>query len=311
MVALTIFEAGKSAYNPKFNQTSFSFSHNLAGNPLFERPRLIELAKRGLAERGPGSLHWMTSEAPVDAKWNVPVFTQKEKVAEAIANLETAKSWVLLLDVQRDPEYRALLDRVMSEIETELPRSEITWQEAYIFMASPHSVTPYHIDHSATFLFQIHGERLANIWNGNDGSVLTDPEIENYYVGDLGAATYKPENQSKADVYELSPGKGVHHPVRAPHWFKNGDTFSIAFGVHFFIRRHDQQAKVYQINHLLRGYGLNPTPPGQSAWRDGVKTSTLSVLSKRNPQTKNELLRSGINRMRRPLNLMQKLKRKR
>jgi hypothetical protein len=313
MAALTVFEAGKSAYNPKFNQRSFIFSHNLAGNPLFERPRLVELAKRGLAERGPSSLHWMTSEAPVEAKWNIPAFTQKEKVTEAIANLETAKSWVLLYSVQRDPAYRALLDTVMREIEivTELQCSEITWQDAYIFMASPYSVTPYHIDHEATFLFQMYGDRLANIWNANDGSVLTDPEIESYYVGDLGAATYKPENQSKADVYELSPGKGVHHPVRAPHWFKNGDTCSVALGVHFCMRKYDHQAKVYQVNHFLRRYGLNPTPPGKSAWRDRVKTSTLSVLSKRNPQTKNELLRSGINRMSRPLNLMQKLKRKR
>jgi len=93
--------------------------------------------------------------------------------------------------------------------------------------------------------------------------------------------------------------------------FKNGDTFSIALGVYFCMRKYDQQAKVYQVNRLLRRYGLNPTPPGQSAWRDRVKTSTLSVLSKRNPQTKNELLRSGINRMSRPLNLRQKLKRKR
>ena len=32
------------SFTHKFNQESFQFNHHLAGNPLFEIPRLVELA---------------------------------------------------------------------------------------------------------------------------------------------------------------------------------------------------------------------------------------------------------------------------
>jgi len=304
---IEIFES-ESSFCREFNQTSFLFSHNLAGNPLFSLPRLAELAKTLLADGRSRNVRWQISDVPVDAKWNAPLYKQQEKLTEAIANLEKSGSWVLLYSVQRDPEYRALLDQVMGDIETitSLERDQITWQDAYIFMASPASVTPYHIDHEATFLFQVHGDRQANIWNADDRSVLSEVEIERYYMGDLGAANYKPESQNKANVYALSAGKGVHHPTRAPHWFKNGSAYSVALGVHFCLRDCDRQVPVYQINYCLRQFGLNPTPPGQSIWRDQVKRSVVNLFAKRVPKSKDELLRSGIRRLTYPLDLVRK-----
>ncbi len=43
----------------------------------------------------------------------------------------------------------------MAEIlaDTGCSREDVTWEDAYIFLASPNAVTPYHIDHEATFLF--------------------------------------------------------------------------------------------------------------------------------------------------------------
>jgi hypothetical protein len=303
MSASRIFNPEQPFLGRDFNRVSFQFAHTLANHSLFERNRLIELARSGLTQHGSRSVRWQTSDASVNAGWRVPLYEQVDQVTEAIANLHRSNSWVLLYSVQRDPEFRALLNQVMAEIQsfTRLQQAEITWQDAYVFLASPNSITPYHIDHEATFLFQIVGNRLAHIWDPNDRSILTDAEIERYYIGDMNAATYRVENQTKAKVYELSAGNGVHHPVRAPHWFKNGETHSIALGVHFCIRSFDQQAKIYQFNHCLRQLGLRPTTPGQAPWRDHMKVTTLSVLSKRHPKDKNELLRSGINRIKNPL----------
>lgn len=39
---------------------------------------------------------------------------------------------------------------------------DVTWQDAYVFMASPGSVTPYHIDHE------------ASIWTVKDPAILPD-----------------------------------------------------------------------------------------------------------------------------------------
>jgi hypothetical protein len=187
-------------------------------------------------------------------------------------------------------------------------RPEITWKDSYIFMASPHAVTPYHIDHEMAFLMQVHGNRLAHLWDQKDRSVLTEKEIEEYYMGDLGAGTYLEKNQPKAYVYNMDVGKGVHHPVLAPHYYKNGDTYSVAIGVHLCLRNVDQRGRAYQINSCLRKLGMKPTAPGVSPWKDSLKIGALNLLDKKNPKTKFDLIRSGAMRLKTPFRLASKLK---
>jgi hypothetical protein len=297
----SVFEGGSDEFRRFYNRHSFQFSHRLSGHPLFELPRLAKLAET----LGPGNVLQFNSDAAVNAKWTgMQAKDHREKIAQAIADLQKSGSWLLLYRAQTDPDYRILMDQIIAEIgeRAGVPlEKQITWRDAYIFMASPFGVTPYHIDHESTFLFQIHGQREANIWDRDDRSVLTDPEMESYYCGNLSAANYKDCNQSKARVYSMVPGTGVHHPVLAPHAFKNGPTYSIALGVHFCLKDWDRRARVHQINACLRQLRLKPIPPGHSAWRDQSKIRTLGLFSSRNPKTKYDLIRSGIRRLTFPL----------
>jgi hypothetical protein len=295
-----------------FNHNSFLFRHNLQGNPLFELPRLTQLAENLLKIEGPSALRWKNSNAPVDAKWaQLPPNEQIHSVSEAIQNLDKSGSWVVLYRVQNDPEYKAILEQALDDIEEMIGRPlrpEITWKDSYIFMGSPHATTPYHIDHETAFLMQVHGNRIATLWDQKDSSVLTQEEVENYYMGDLGAGTYLEKNQPKAIVYKMDAGTGVHHPVMAPHTYQNGDTYSVACGVHLNLRGADQMARAYQVNALLRKLGLNPTPPGVSPSKDKLKIRALNVFDKKNPTTKFDLIRSGAWRIKKPFNLIGKLR---
>ncbi len=297
-----ILTANEAERYQQFNRDSFMFTHTLAGNSLFQIPCLVDLASH-LITYGPGSIRCQVSGIPMHLKWtDVQLKEQfQAQIPEFIANIDKSDSWLLLYSVQRDPVYQVLLDQIVDEL-TELTgvplRQEMTWLDAYIFVASPHAVTPYHIDHESTFLFQMHGDRHANLFPCNDRSLLTDQELESFYIGDYNAANFKPEYQSKATVYPLVPGKGVHHPVCAPHWYQNGETYSVALGVHFGLRSFDLQARVYQVNHFLRKLRLNPVPPGQSAFRDQLKIQTMGLLSQRHPVTKSDVVRSGSDRLR-------------
>jgi hypothetical protein len=297
-----IFGVGEAEHYQQFNRDSFMFTHHLAGNPLFQIPRLVELAQH-LISYGPGSIHCQISDIPMHLKWkDAPGKGQfQEQIPEFIANIEKSDSSLLLYSVQRDPVYQALLDQIVDEL-TDLTgaplRQEMTWLDAYIFIASPRAVTPYHIDHESTFLFQMHGDRQAHLFPCDDRSLLTDQELENFYIGDFDAANFKPEYQSSAKVYSLVPGKGVHHPVCAPHWYQNGDTYSVAMGIHFGLRSFDLQARIYQANHYLRKLRLHPKPPGQSAFRDQLKIQAMGMISKRHPVTKSDVVRSGSDRLR-------------
>lgn len=301
-------DAGKLAFSQDFDRKSFLFSHHLQGNPLFALPRLAELAKFLMATGDERTLRWQPHQAPIESGWKIS-HDNSDRVTGAILDLDKSDSWVLLYSVQRHPEYRRLLDDLMQEIiaATGVSPDEVTWEDAYIFLASPKSVTPYHIDHEATFLFQIHGNRKARIWDPRDRSVLTEQELENYYAGDFSAAKYRPEIAAKASEHDLVAGKGVHHPCRAPHSFQNGDAYTVAMGVHFCIRKYDRQSGAYQINHYLRRCGLKPVPPGVSPWRDELKIRTVAAFANRHPKDKDELLRSGIRNLLSPMQLARRL----
>ena len=292
-----ILETRNQCFREQFNRSSFQFSHNLAAHPLFEIPRLVELAN-SLLNKDKTKVAFYSADLPLTAGWKHKAPRKAMSVEEAIACIEESGSWVLLKSVQEVPPYRAVLEQCLRELEelTGAPlQKEITWVDAYIFIASPRSVTPYHIDHESNFLLQIHGEKDINLFDPNDRSVLTDEEIEYYYIGHLSGAKYREENQSKASVYHLTPGTGVHHPARAPHWVKNGDGFSVSLSINFCMRQYDLQARVYQANHYLRKLGIRPTPPGLSPLRDGLKIRALGSIPRiRKPKTKYELLRYGI-----------------
>lgn len=300
--------ADERAFSQAFDQRSFLFAHRLAGHELFGLERLSELAKYLLATGDERTLRWQPHQAPVDSGWKIS-HSDFARVNDAILDLDNSASWVLLYSVQRHPEYRRLLNTLMQEIvsATGVSPDEVTWEDAYIFLASPGSVTPYHIDHEATFLFQIHGARKARIWNPRDRSVLTEQELETYYAGDFSAAKYRSEIAAKAEVHDLVAGTGVHHPCRAPHSYQNGDTYTVAMGIHFCIRKYDRQSGIYQINHYLRQCGLDPAPPGLYRWRDALKIGTVSLFANRHPKDKDELLRSGIRNMLYPVQLVRQL----
>ncbi len=145
------------------------------------------------------------------------------RVSDAIANLNASGSWVVLYRVQQVPEYAAVLNQALAEIEDMVGRpviKDLTWKDSYIFMASPNATTPYHIDHECACLMQVHGDRVAHLWDQKDRSVLSELEIEEYYMGDIGSANYSEKKLDKATVYKMNAGTGVHHPSLAPHAYQ-------------------------------------------------------------------------------------------
>jgi len=299
-----------SSFRENFNCSSFEFSHNLAEHPLFELPRIARLAETILAQGKLENFSCFHNDG-IFAGSKPGAMQPKERVAEAISHIKESGSWMKLTSVQEvDPEYKSLHDQIILELEefTGVPlRQEITWSTATIFFASPHTITPYHIDHTPNFLFQIHGNKEVNLFDPSDRLVLTEQEIERFYIGDMESAKYREENQSKASVYSLTPGKGVHHPWLAPHWVRNGSHVSIALSIGFCMRSLDLRARIYQINYFLRKLGLEPTPPQKSSLKDNLKIFSMEVFSKRKPKEHDEVIYSGIKRIKSSLKLVRQM----
>jgi hypothetical protein len=304
----TIFNHQPGDFAQNFNRLPFIVNHNLAGHSLFELPRLVALAKT-LWGVGGGKVVFQEGNIPFSQKWeDIPRKTLS--FIDGINGIQKSGAWVLLKSIQEDPEYKVLVDACVKEMSALTGvnlEKEITWLDGYIFIASPGSVTPHHIDHESNFLLQIHGEKNLNVCDPSDRSVLTEEEIEKYYMGDLSAAAYKEISQQKAYVFPLSPGKGVHIPSKGPHWVRNGDEFSVSFSINFCMRELDLKARIYQFNHYLRRMNFRPSPPGKSMSKDRLKILSLGNARNKGAVNKYELLRQHTKRLDRMFGVAGKL----
>jgi len=303
MAQTALLEADPREFRRNFNVHSFAFRHRMCGNPLFELGRLAELAERML-DRGDTKRFVALGGKENTIVTKFTAMPQERRMSDTVRGLKDASAWLKISSADvADPEYAQFLDQVLQEIEgltgTTL-RREITWSALTVFLASPHVITPYHIDHESNFLFQINGSKQVSLFDPNDRSLLPETQIERFYSGDFQAAQYCDEFQARGTEYQLVPGLVVHNPPLGPHWVQNGDDVSISVSIGFCMRSLDRRARVYQVNHYLRKLGMGPTPPGNSKLADGLKMAGIGLVSKSNPSTPDEILFSGLSRLSAP-----------
>ena len=267
-----LLEMDAEKFRAGFNRAPFLIRHRLADHPLFSLRRLIDLSTRLPEENikynaGDVSLATGLYEGPRTGL----------SVQETIRRIEECRSWMVLKNVEHDPEYRELLNRCLDEVEvySDLIDPGMRQREGFVFISSPGSITPFHMDPEYNFLLQIRGEKQIGIWDGKDRSVLSENELEAYFSETNRQLVFKEEYGRKAAVFELTPGAGLHFPVVAPHWVRNGNEVSISFSVTFRTPRSERQRTVYCANAYLRRKGLNPTPYGLAPLRDSTKFYAL------------------------------------
>lgn len=263
------------AFRRNFNRMPFRVRHRLSDHPLFELPRLIELARR-LPEE---NIEYNAGNIPIIQD---PTLTPRTglSIEETIRRIEECNSWMVMKYVEDDPDYSELLNECLSEVgEFSEPLDPGMCRfEGFVFISSPDAVTPCHIDPEHNFLLQIRGRKFATIFDPSDRQVLSEEMLERYLAGSHRNLTLDPEQISRGIRFELTPGDGVHIPVTAPHYVKVGDNVSISFSITFRTPRSDRRTIVYTVNSYLRKRGLSPAPYGRSPVRDSIKYNSYRAL---------------------------------
>jgi hypothetical protein len=275
-----LLELDAEEFRASYNRRPFLVRHRLAGHPLFERPRLIALAK----SLEPQQLQYHVSDVPVgtDFESAASKYPNGMSIEATIENIEAKGSYVLMKNVETSPDYGKLLDDLLDEVDVLSNPIDPGMCErvAFLMISSPHAVTPYHMDRELNFLLQVEGQKNVNLWDPTDRSVVSEHELEWFFAWhSLKETKYREANQQKAHVYELNPGQGVHHPSTAPHWVKNGDRVSVSFSITFRTAASNRRDRVYRANHALRRMGLTPRPFGASPPVDSVKAAAYRVYS--------------------------------
>ena len=273
-----LLELDAATFAAKFNREEFLVRHNLADHPLFSLARLVELAQT-LPEE---NVKYTSGDVAVaQGLYKGP--RNGLSVADTIRQIEECRSWMVLKFVETDPEYKALLDQCLDEIgaHSEKLYPGMERRAGFIFVSSPDSVTPFHLDPEFNFLLQVRGEKYFHIWDGADRAVLGEGDLEqNYAQGGGFHLPFKDEFNARAKVYTLQPGSGLHVPVNAPHWVRVGGGVSISFSITFHTPWTERREMIYGMNSRLRRFGLNPAPFGRSALRDAMKYNACRVVRK-------------------------------
>jgi len=264
---VAIFSDPATALAGAYPHAPARLSHSLASDPLFSLAAIAGLAAR----LPPENVEYNAGTLPIGVD---PAQTPSNglSIDETIRRIEQCKSWMALKHVEADAAYREALERALSEIAPAIQATSgaMHVRVGFIFISSPESVTPFHMDPEHNILMQISGSKRFYLFPSHP-DIVSDEQHELYHAGAAHRnLAYRPEFAERAVAHDLAPGDALYVPVKAPHWVRNGPDPSISFSITWRSRVSDREARLRLANHRLRRLGLSPPAPGARPIRDNA-----------------------------------------
>ena len=273
-----VISADNDALRRDFPLKPFAIRHKLSGHPLLMLPRIAQLAAelpRDLIEYNSGKV--AISQDP-DAIPSVDL-----DPVEIVKRIETAGAWMVLKRVENSPEYRALLEDTLLSVArargfNSLLDAGFEQVEGFLFVSSPNSTTPFHLDSEDNFFVQIHGEKFFTIYDNSDRSIADDAEIERSMTKHRNLK-FDERFSSRGTEFHLFGGDGCYVPYQWPHWVRTADTHSISMAITWKTREVRRNNDLHFFNSWLRGAGLPQQAPGKQPMLDALKLAAYRMAT--------------------------------
>ena len=205
-------------------------------------------------------------------------------LVETIETIRTSDSYIMVRSPQVNESFHPVFRDLSADVEALLQQQFgqreklLLAPRLYMFIASPNSHTPFHIDRNSTMLLQFRGSKEMVIFPQWEPEVVTDEDREAYATYENTKLPWTAEKDRYAQRFDFKPGDGLHIPFMAGHYVQNGpDDVSISMSIIFNTPESYAQLNALQLNHSLRGWmrplGLKPSPVGRDAQRDNLKST--------------------------------------
>jgi hypothetical protein len=254
--------------------------HRLAGHPLLKTESLVELGKRCR-----GTTRWASFNNNARAGENFDtvseLFPSERSAVDSIRAINDAKAWVLLRHVQVDTTYQPLVDLALDAIQpwTNIKDPGMYYRAGWIFIASPHTVTPFHIDRDNGILLQISGTKRVYVWDPDDVDVVSDRARDYFHTRhDLSLVRWQESFRQRAHVYDVGPGMGVYIPQTSPHMVETSDEPSITISLTYSTDSTRRNAMRHVLKDVLYRLGMRPPTVGKNPAFDRLAYAGASVL---------------------------------
>ncbi|MCB4862967.1 cupin-like domain-containing protein [Sphingobium sp. PNB] len=270
-------EEARAAFAAAYPDRAAKLNHGLAGHALLTLEALA-----GLAERMPvDSVEYNLGKLPLGVRAeDTP--SNGLTLGETIRTIETNGSWAVLKNVERDAAYGALLDRALAELAPLVERETgpMLHREAFIFLSSPGSVTPFHMDPEHNILLQIRGEKTMTVFPAGDEELVPAVQSEAFHAGGHRNLDWRDGFRERGMAVTLSPGDAIHVPVKAPHFVENGPVVSVSLSVTWRSERSVAEGELYSLNALLRRRGLPVGRIGARPEAQGARRIAYRIMRK-------------------------------
>lgn len=276
------FEDG--AVFEQFDREAFKFPHKLMGHPALSLENLARVIPALPPRRVMYSMGRLKESDDFEG-----TFSRKpagRSIEETIENIRVSDSYVMVSGPEIDPSFAPLHRELIGDVESLMRRhgvgTEAIDPQLYLFIASPNSVTPFHIDRYSTFLMQFRGSKEVTVFPQWDERVVSAVQREAYVSYANTRLSWSQETDALGTRFAFQPGEALHIPFVAGHHVRNGpDDVSISMSIIFNTRQSMAWRRALNFNHasrrVLGRFGLAPAPIGGQAWRDSAKSGLWQV----------------------------------
>ena len=270
-------EEARAIFAGAYPDAPVKLHHGLAGHPLLAIDALA-----GLAERMPAaSVEYNLGKLPLGVRAeDTP--SNGLSLGETIRTIESNGSWAVLKNVERDAAYGALLDAALAELEpiVDARTGAMLNREAFIFLSSPGSVTPFHMDPEHNILLQIRGEKVMTVFPAGDPELVPAVQSETFHAGGHRNLNWRDDFRERGTAVKLLPGDAIHVPVKAPHFVENGAAVSVSLSVTWRSERSVAESELHGLNALLRRRGLPVGRISAAPERQGARRLAYRIMRK-------------------------------
>jgi len=284
----------RASFTSAFPLRPFGIRHRLAGDPRFSLSRIVDMVR----ELPRDHIEYNSGQVAIGQDPDTTPLIDLDP-EDVVRRIETAGAWMVLKRIEVLPAYRAVLEETLLSVaraqgHASLEAAGFEDIRGFVFVSSPNSTTPFHVDAEDNFFVHMHGEKYFTVCDNRDGTVVSDETIE-HAISKHRNVTYNEAFEARSTCYSLQPGEGLFVPYLWPHWVRTGSQYSISMAVTWKTRAVMRKNDVFVVNALLRRLGFPQQPPGRNPATDGIKLAVYrSMKALVDPLRKSEAVRALV-----------------
>ena len=136
------------------------------------------------------------------------------------------------------------------------------------------------MDKEHNFILQLRGHKRLYVWDHRDKVVVTEHARDRFHrTHSRELLHWREEFRERAQVFDLTPGRGAYMPSTSPHMVENGDEPSITMSFTYYTRATRRRALLHRTHDLMRSVGWVPPAVGRFPVFDGATVAAAGFYA--------------------------------